>query len=234
MTDQEFLDHLQAAERYIDQNPGPRGMRGACEHLDRRLRGRCQDRTQRDALRRICCSLHDGSARILDDTIEALQAHLRRIDSPRQHEKMIRFAENYGADSATIHRIKQEHTAAMMATMTAGPFANIAADACKKLATLLNETTMNKTPTELQAELDAALKAEAVAAEAKAKADDLQYHVDLATATTVLLGSIQSPKSPVRGDLLARFRKELAPLARHFGAKIVLVGDRTSALLVQA
>lgn len=235
MTDQEFLDHLRAAERYIDQYPGPRGMRDACEHLDRRLRGRCQDRTQRDALHRICCSLHDGSARQLDETIDALQTHLRRIDSPRQHEKMIRFAQAYGADSATIHRLKQDEISAMMAMSTAGPFANIAKQACTKLAAMLTETipVNQQTIDNAQVTLDKAIADKAKADAAAAKADHLGYLAKLANATTHLIASIQGASIAPRSEFVT-FRKELQPLAAELGYRIVFVGDRTTAALVQA
>lgn len=223
MTDDQFLETLLRAQRMADDGRQC-SVRGAMEGLDRATRGRCTDHTQRNALYRVLDSMHRGSVRVLDETIEVLSQHLQRESRTalRSNEKMIRFAENYGADSATIQRLKQDEISAMMAMTTAGPFANIAAQACKKLAELLNETTM--TSTELQVQLDAALKAEAAAAAAKEADDKLVYHIDLATATKNLLQAIRA-KQTGAVTLLAQFRKVLAPLAREFGFKVILVGD---------
>lgn len=230
MTDDYLLRILQETERRC-QEGRQSAMRDALEFLDRSTRGRCSDPSQRNAVYRVCQGLIDRSMRNLDETLEVLTVHLER---DRQSEKRMRYAQNYGADSATIHRLKQDETAAFMASMlTEGPFANIAAQACKKPATLLTETTM--TSIELQAQLDAALKAEALAAAAKAKDDELQYHINLAAATNALLVTVRSGASALANPVhpLAAFRKELAPLAQHYGFKIVLVGDRSKAMLVQ-
>lgn len=236
MTDEDLLRRLQDCERRCEGGRQS-AMRNAADMLHRETAGH-GDSHVRQLLHRVLCSLSDGSMRELDDAIRRVGQYLDRragqsMMSPRmqererQFEKQRRFAENYGADQKTLHMLQAQ---SMHIDMVKAH--EVMQDLMLK--PLIQKVYKTMTSIELQVQLDAAIKAEAIAAEAKAKADDIQYHVSLAAATTALLGSIQSPKSPVRGDLLALFRKELAPLARHFGWKIVLVGDRTAALLVQA
>lgn len=56
----------------------------------------------------------------------------------------------------------------------------------------------------------------------------------LAQATGVLLGEIRNAVCGGRGAVftaLAKFRDELQPVAKSYGYKIVLVGDKTQAML---
>lgn len=232
MTDDDFLEHLRAAERFIDQHPGPRGMKGACEHLDRRLRGRCQDRQQRDALYRVCSSLNDGSARILDETIDVLSRHLRsesRI-SLRDNEKMIRFAQAYGASPTAIRDssgIQQAYE--MMQQQILAP---LTAKAMDMLTAQLNPPIMNQqTIDNAQAALDKAIADKVKADAAAAKAEQLAYLAKLANATTHLIATIQGGSTAGRSEFVT-YRKELAPLAESLGYRIVFIGDRSTAALV--
>lgn len=235
MTDDQFLDCLKDAERCMDRT---RSHRDALNQLDRATRGRVDDRDQRRALDEVLRELSRGSARKLVETIDAPQTYLQQESrsSLHQHEKMIRFAENYGADSATIHRIKQEHTAAMMATMTAGPFANIAKQACTKLAAMLTETipVNQQTIDNAQAALDKAIADKAKADADKAKSERLGYLAKLAQATSLLISAIQGGSATTHRSEFVTFRKELQPLALELGYRIVFVGDRSTAVLVQA
>lgn len=92
---------------------------------------------------------------------------------------------------------------------------------------------MNKTSTDLRAELAAAEAAEATAAEVAARQAKLDGYRKLAQATTLLLGRI-SERSTIPSNLLAEHRFELKALAAEFDSRIVLIGDRTQAVLVQA
>lgn len=225
MTDQELLRILQETERRC-QEGRQSGMRDALEFLDRSTRGRVRDRTQRDAVYRVCQGLSDRSMRHLDETLEVLTEHVAR--EMRNLGKTLRYAENYGADKKTIHSIMHEqvltpmidHCLETMRKHGLG-FDQTAVNACKSLVEKLTDTTM--TSTELQVQLDAALKAEAAAAAAKEADDKLVYHIDLATATKNLLQAIRA-KQTGAVTLLAQFRKVLAPLAREFGFKVILVG----------
>jgi hypothetical protein len=85
---------------------------------------------------------------------------------------------------------------------------------------------------------EAELAAEQAAAAVKARFD---YDEDLATATLVLINGARalrsggvSPTGSSSNRLLAKYRKELAPLAASYSVKIVLVGDKTTARLVLA
>lgn len=95
------------------------------------------------------------------------------------------------------------------------------------------EPAMNKTSTDLRAELAAAEAAEAAAAEVAARQAKLDGYRKLAEATTLLLGNI-AQRSTVPSRLLAEHRFELKALAAEFDFRIVLIGDRTQAVLVQA
>lgn len=61
--------------------------------------------------------------------------------------------------------------------------------------------------------------------------DLAQATIDLIFSARVLRTGIVAPTS-VREESLARFRKELAPLAESYGVKIVLTGDKTTATVV--
>lgn len=84
------------------------------------------------------------------------------------------------------------------------------------------------------------LKSRLAAAEAAKVQEDAQaafaIRIDhdkaLAQATLVLLYALQGNKN-AQEPLLARFRKELQPLANSYGVKIVLVGDKSIASLVK-
>lgn len=187
MTDDALLQILQETV-HCCQEGRQSCIRNGLEYLDRSTRGRMTDHTQRERVYQILNGLSRGSMRKLDETIDALSSYLQQESrtSLRNVEKTIRYAENYGADSATIQRLKQDEISAMMAMTTAGPFANIAAQACKKLASLLNETIpVNQQTIDLaQANLDKAIADKAKAEAAAAKADNLAYLAKLATATT--------------------------------------------------
>lgn len=92
--------------------------------------------------------------------------------------------------------------------------------------------TMNRTSIELRAELAAAEAAESTAAEIAARQAKLDGYRKLAEATTLLLGRI-GDRSTVPSSLLAEHRFKLKALAAEFGFRIVLIGDRTKAVLVQ-
>ena len=106
----------------------------------------------------------------------------------------------------------------------------------------VNHESTSMTPTEIVKNAELAL---AAAVLAKAAHDDTEalkarIHDDiaLAHATRTLLDGVQSLRllgaTVSAHQVLARFRKELAPLAESYGAKIVLVGDKTTATLVLA
>jgi len=87
-----------------------------------------------------------------------------------------------------------------------------------------------------------AVLAQAEAALAVKEASDafqarIQYDIDLAASTSELLLQIRSDAggwpSTVHSPAFSKFRKELQPLANAYGFKIVLVGDKTTATLVQ-
>lgn len=61
----------------------------------------------------------------------------------------------------------------------------------------------------------------------------LKRYIELGIATSQLLHVI-NVSDPQPSERIATFREELAPLAAEFGFNIVLVGDRTTAMLVQA
>lgn len=63
--------------------------------------------------------------------------------------------------------------------------------------------------------------------------DLAQATIDLIFSARVLRTGIVAPCS-VREESLARFRKELAPLAESYGVKIVLTGDKSTATVVLA
>jgi hypothetical protein len=91
---------------------------------------------------------------------------------------------------------------------------------------------------EEKAAVEAALKAErdAVAAAKLARQQQLQQQRELAVATHALLTAIVSLDSGADGvterETFAQFRKELQPLAKVYGYKIVLVGNKSKATLV--
>jgi hypothetical protein len=93
--------------------------------------------------------------------------------------------------------------------------------------------TVNKTSLELRAELAAAEAAEQVQATAAARKAKLDGYAKLCTATAVLIARIAGRQPNDPSGPLAEFRSELKALASEFGARIVLVGDRTQAVLVQ-
>ena len=97
----------------------------------------------------------------------------------------------------------------------------------KSGTTAMNQTTIDHLKTQLAEAEAAKVKADAAAArDAK-----LAYYADLHAATGVLIAMLRQP-NPTPNAKIVRFRKELAPLAAEFGAKIVLVGDRTQASVV--
>ena len=88
------------------------------------------------------------------------------------------------------------------------------------------------------ARAEAALVEEQAAAAVKARFD---YDEDLAVATLALIKDARalvfggvSTTGNSSNRLLAKYRKELAPLAASYNVKIVLVGDKTTARLVLA
>jgi hypothetical protein len=94
--------------------------------------------------------------------------------------------------------------------------------------------TVNKTSLELRAELAAAEAAEQVQATAAARKAKLDGYAQAVHGD----GRPDRPALPAvsrttRAAPLAEFRSELKALASEFGARIVLVGDRTQAVLVQ-
>ena len=85
---------------------------------------------------------------------------------------------------------------------------------------------------------EAELAEEQAAAAVKARFD---YDEDLAVATLALIRDARalrtggvSASGNSSSRLLAKYRKELAPLAASYSVKIVLVGDKTTARLVLA
>lgn len=235
MTDDAFLEVLRLAQRMADDGRQC-SVRGAMERLDRATRGRCTDHTQRQALHRVLDSMHRGSVGVLDETIEVLSSYLQQESSTalRQHEKMIRFAESYGADSKTIARLTAETTyKAGIDRVYQELQAQVLAPITKAAIAELMNTMTTKTSIELQAELAAAIQAEEIAAERAARASKLNAYGKLAAATTILLNRMKEPTT-APDALLAQHRGELKALAAEFGYRIVLVGDRTTAVLVQA
>lgn len=88
-----------------------------------------------------------------------------------------------------------------------------------------------------QAEAEAvAAKAAAEQAERAALTERLSFDRDLANATAILLDSVKTLRLGKLGvgaqSALARFIKELQPLALSYGVRIVKVGDKSTATLV--
>lgn len=91
---------------------------------------------------------------------------------------------------------------------------------------------VNKTSAELQVEFDIAKAQEAAQATADARREKLAAYRELAAATDTLLRLIQQPTTSP-STALAKFRFELKALAAEFSYRIVLIGDRSMAVLVQ-
>lgn len=72
----------------------------------------------------------------------------------------------------------------------------------------------------------------------EALVDRIDADCKLAGATTELLYEVGSLRvhgiAPRQSTRLAKYRKELAALAESYGVRIVLVGDKTAAILVLA
>lgn len=185
------------------------------------------DRHTRDLLHRVLCGLGDGSMRELDDAIRRVGQYL-----DRQMDKRHDYMRAYGASPSTI-RDRSGITQAYQ-RLQEQVLAPINAKALGILQAELNPITMTtKTSIELQAELAAVIQAEEIAAERAARATKLNAYGKLAAATTILLNRMKEPTTAPDG-LLAQHRFELKALAAEFGYRIVLVGDRTTAVLVQA
>lgn len=100
-------------------------------------------------------------------------------------------------------------------------------------------------PKDTQEAVDAAraalAAAEAALADKTARdalADRIDADCKLASATTALLNEVARQRvhglEPQRSTQLAQYRKELSALAESYGVRIVLVGDKTAAMLVLA
>lgn len=230
MTDDEFLDCLRAAERCMDRT---RSHRDTLRSLDQATRGRVTDRRQREALIQILSYLDKGSAHKLDETIQLLQKYLQQRESRtslRDHEKMIRYAENYGADQKTLHMLQAQ---SMHIDMVKAH--EVMHDLMLKPLIQKVYATMNKTSIELFAEAEAAAVREAQAAAAAKKAEHVEYLKTLANATLHLLSAVSGGTLSDSGQrVLVKFRKELQPLALELGYRIVFTGDRSTAVMVQA
>lgn len=90
-----------------------------------------------------------------------------------------------------------------------------------------------------RAELAAAEAALADKTAREALADRIDADCKLAGATTALLHEVARLRlhglEPMHGNVhLAKYRKELSALAESYGVRIVLVGDKTAAMLVLA
>jgi hypothetical protein len=96
-----------------------------------------------------------------------------------------------------------------------------AAEAVEQLTAALAAAEKRKAAEEIRQQTLARIKNEAALAHATS--------LLLRDINTLAQGRITAPSSP-----LATFRKELQPLAATYGMKIVLVGDKTQATLVQA
>lgn len=93
------------------------------------------------------------------------------------------------------------------------------------------------TPEALRQQADKAQEALDNAAAHQAVQDRINFERDLASATITLLDEVRNVTLGVSvaavSESFARFRKELQPLARTYGVKITLVGDKTKATLVR-
>lgn len=87
-----------------------------------------------------------------------------------------------------------------------------------------------------EAEAKALTEKQAKEAEASAIKAHFDYDEKLANATSLLIRSarelVVSKVTSLANENFATFRKELAPLAAGYGVKIVLIGDKTRAVLV--
>lgn len=96
----------------------------------------------------------------------------------------------------------------------------------------------NASSHELFEAAEAATKYEEASAANQALHDRITAELGLCAATAVLLRNVrslvlESAATVPASSELARFRKELQPLAETYGLRIVLVGDRTTATLVK-
>lgn len=109
-------------------------------------------------------------------------------------------------------------------------------------ATRLAQALAAKAQAEAQeAEARAALAAKAEADAQQAERDAIQARIRedqrLADATICLLQRLEDlrvfrTKIPTPALQLAKYRKQLQPLAESYGARIVLIGDKTQATVV--
>lgn len=95
-----------------------------------------------------------------------------------------------------------------------------------------------QTSAELAQQAEQQAVREETLAEKTALNNRISYEVALANATIILLASLRSlllgeVPSVAPQAVLAKFRKELQPLAETYGVKIVCVGDKTTATLVK-
>lgn len=89
-----------------------------------------------------------------------------------------------------------------------------------------------KTPEDLRALADKIEAQDADRAASAARFAQIEQQKRLAQATYTLLNKIQAEVCDAN-PVFAEFRPELQPLANSYGYKIVLVGDKTAAALVQ-
>lgn len=89
-----------------------------------------------------------------------------------------------------------------------------------------------KAPEDLRALADKIEAQDADRADRAARFAQIEQQKRLAQATYTLLNKIQTSAWEAN-PVFAEFRSELQPLANSYGYKIVLVGDKTSAALVQ-
>lgn len=111
--------------------------------------------------------------------------------------------------------------------------------------TIKNAWEMRPKPKDPQAAVQdaraALAAAEAALADKTARdalADRINADCGLAGATIALLDEVARMRvdglEPQRSTRLAQYRKELSALAESYGVRIVLVGDKTAAMLVLA
>lgn len=152
-------------------------------------------------------------------TMTAQEAH----DFERYLTKRAEFAMAYGASQSTLEELYMNPNLPSPPSIPAAPIPGV----------LSNEARVQRAQIEL-ADAEAALATETANKELAAKIDGQQR---LAQATLQLLQDIKNIRlsgyAPEQRAQYAQFRKELTGLAGEYGYKLVLVGNKTVAVLVE-
>lgn len=169
----------------------------------------------------------------------------KKLEMYADAQERLRYGAAYGVDLALLEQQVMAHYTDTKHLMK--EHMNMQAQTeCKPINTVGRMPLMppmpSVTPESRVEQAKAALEhAEAVlAAENEKREFDerIQYQIDLAAATYDLLHAIRAIEKHVNyvqslSEQRARFKKELSPLAAEWGYKIVLIGDRSKAMLVQ-